>query len=277
MKNRLPILPLLLFLSVSAVQAQVTLQPLTTFGTNGDGTIRPNDYPFLTSSNQWQRGMAYNPTTGHLLVVDRSTNGPTGSFNDVYILDGTTGAALGKLDNGSTLPGGNTAFVLNQIGVADDGAIYVVNLSSANFPPQTHVYRWDNETALQSPVFNGDPSNGTSTNNIAANRRWGDTMAVRGAGTNTQILIANRGTLVALLTPTDSSMTAFTARTLTTDAPVGGFSIGLSFGAGNTFWGTSGGFGNGPLLHLQFDTVAGTATTLTSFPSPTFPGTISPI
>lgn len=277
------IIPILSTLFSIAAYAQVTtLQPLTTFGPNGDGSVRPGDLtPDLNASGQLQRGMAYNPTTGHLLVVDRSTNG--GINYAVNIIDGNTGAHLGALDtsSGDILgTGGNTAFILNLVGVADDGSIYAGNLSSAGSPPQYRLYRWANETSPLTRVLpnasspNDDPGNG-NTNTIQ--RRWGDTMTVRGSGTGTQILIGNRGTLVDLLTPTDSSLTSFSSRTLTTDAPVGGFSIGLSFGAGNTFWGTSGAFGNGPLLHMQFDAATGTATTLTNFPSPTFPGTVSPI
>ena len=59
---------------------------------NGDGSLRPNDIPYLTSASQLQRGLAYNPATGHLLLVDRSTN--SSANNDVHILDGNTGAYL---------------------------------------------------------------------------------------------------------------------------------------------------------------------------------------
>lgn len=269
------------FFSIAAQAQVLVMQPLTTFGTNGDGSLRPGDAPFLTPTNQLQRGMAYNPTTGHLLVVDRSTSSSVN--NDVYILDGNTGATLGTLNNGSTLAGGNAAFTLNLVGVADDGAIYVANLTSStatNFP-QFRLYRWSSETDLQTIVypplivgFSADPSNG-DTNSFQ--KRWGDTMTVRGSGTNTQVLIANRGTLAALFTPNDSSLAAFSPRTLTTDVNRGALGYGLTFGAGDTFFGTSGAQDNGPLLRLQFNAVAGTATTLNSYPSPDFPGTISPI
>ena len=45
------------------------LAPLTTFGTNGDGSIRPGDVDFLNNSGQLQRGLAWNPVTGHVLVA----------------------------------------------------------------------------------------------------------------------------------------------------------------------------------------------------------------
>src|SRR3954465_8273489 len=122
-----PLVSIVLFLAAAA-QAQITvMQPLTSFGPNGDGSLRPNDILYLTSASQLQRGMAYNPTTGHLLLVDRSTN--SSANNDVHIVDGNTGAYIGKLDNSSTLSGGTAGFTLNMVGVADDGAIYVCNLS----------------------------------------------------------------------------------------------------------------------------------------------------
>lgn len=282
MKNLLQVLLIAVSLNLfsSAAQAVVVMQPLATFGTNGDGTVRPGDLFFLSSSNQWQRGMAYNPTTGHLLVVDRSTNTLTSGNGDVYILDGNTGAHLGKLDISAIFDGGNPAFKMNLIGIADDGAIYVGNLAQTNIPPQFRLYRWASETSPQTLVYptepfpNADPSNGNTNIN---QRRWGDTMAVRGSGLSTEILIGNRGNLAALFTPDDNTFAHFTPKTLATDAAIGGLSVGLSFGGGDTFWTTSGGFGNGPLLLMDYNTNAGTASTSSSFPSPDFPGAVSPI
>src|SRR6185369_15222224 len=139
MKKLLLQIGLLAVLLATGASAQsVLLQPLVTFGTNGDGTVRPGDAAFLTPTNQFQRGLAYNPTTGHLLVVDRSPN--SSANNDVYILDGDTGATLGILNNGSTLAGGNAAFTLNLVGVSDDGVIYVCNLTSGtSTAPQTRL------------------------------------------------------------------------------------------------------------------------------------------
>jgi hypothetical protein len=280
MKNLLPKLLLFTLLSTLGASAQsVLLQPLVTFGTNGDGTLRAGDAAFLTPTNQFQRGMAYNPATGHLLVVDRSP--ASSANNDVYILDGETGATLGILNNGSTLSGGNAAFTLNLIGVADDGAIYVCNLTSGtSTAPQTRLYRWENEGAAQTLVFptqsfpNDDPTGG---NTNAVQRRWGDTMAVRGAGLTTQILLANRGTMAALFTPDDGTFSHFSVKTLNSDAASGALGYGLTFGGGDTFWGTAGAFTDGPLLHMAFNSVAGTATTLKAFTSPSFPGTLTPI
>jgi hypothetical protein len=242
------------------------LQPA--FFGRGDGSLQPGDRPYLTGDgNRLQRGMAFNPVTAHLLVVNRSPAG-------VHIVDGNDGADLGALDLSALSPGGNPNFPVNLVGVAEDGAIYVGNLSNAQFPPEYRLYRSANETALQTLVFAGDPSNG---NTNAINQRWGDTLAVRGTGPNTQVLIASRGTLVAILRPTDETMTAFTSTPLETGLAAGSLGWGLTFGPTNTFYGTAGAQSGGPLHRLQFDLAAGAAQTVNSYNAQTFPGTITPI
>src|SRR5205807_2388945 len=110
------------------------LTPLTTFGTNGDGTLRPGDVDFLNSSGQLQRGMAWNPVTGHLLVACR-TNPASPTIERVLVLDAANGTnVLSLLDMSSLAFGGNASFLINLIGVADDGAIYVANLSNTQVP-----------------------------------------------------------------------------------------------------------------------------------------------
>src|SRR5438309_1171195 len=53
--------------------------------------LGPGDRPYLTTDNT-QRGVAYNPVTGHVLLVNRSGG------TSVPILDAQTGADLGTLD-----------------------------------------------------------------------------------------------------------------------------------------------------------------------------------
>ena len=261
MKKLLGYLTLSLLATAGLTHAATNLmmQPLATFGTNGDGTLRPNDLPFLTvdgiNNPPHQRGLAYNHTTGHLLVVNKQVP-------EIRIIDALTGADTGTiLTNNAMAAGGNANFYLNMVGVADDGAIYACNMSSSQFPPELRVYRWANETAEQTLVFPvigsgnfGDPSNGTGTD---SSKRWGDTLAVRGSGVNTEILLASRGTLVALLRPVDGSMTGFTSTPLNCPVPVGGLGFGLTFGAGNTFYGKNAGE---VLYHLGYDLNTSTVT-----------------
>jgi Immunoglobulin domain len=265
--------------------AITTLQPVTTFGPNGNGSFRPDQTDGIhsvtnfTSNGSAQRALAYNPVTGHLLFVSR-TNYTSPTDIHIYVLDAATGTnILDASSNPLTLditsflaPGGNPSFDYNMVACADDGSIYACNLSSAAPPPQFRLYRWENETAAEQLVYAGDPGNG-DTNNV--NRRWGDTLTVRGGGLTTQILIASRGSLAAVLTPTDASLTAFTAKTLQTDVTTAeGMGYALSFGVGNTFWAKGASSTGLPLLRLNFDLNAGTATTVQSYSPTNFPGRV---
>ncbi|HVV00459.1 MAG TPA: hypothetical protein VHH88_03795, partial [Verrucomicrobiae bacterium] len=172
-------LPLLLLLAQFASAQIPTLVPLAGFGTNGDGTIRANDVDWLNDAGQIQRGMAWNPVTGHILLVCR-TNAFSPTYYRVMILDGATGAVITnedgspkQLDLSSLVQGGgNGSFLINMIGVADDGAIYAANLSNSQTPAQSVLYRWENEDAPMSFVWLGDPASGIGG---TINRRWGDT------------------------------------------------------------------------------------------------------
>lgn len=248
------------------------LVPLSTFGTNGNGTIRPGDFdsPWLTSDGaRYQRGMAYNPTTGHLIIVNRYPIG----FETINIIDAFTGEKVGTLDVCCPSFGGSADFTYNMVGVAEDGAIYVGNLNTVSSSVTFNLYRWANETSQQTLVYFGDPRGGATT----ANGRWGDAIAVRGAGINTEVLISSRGTQAAILRPTDASMASFTATTLNTDVPTGAIGYGLSFGVGNTFYGKEASAAGNPLYRLSYDLSAGTATTLQVYPVQNFPGRVGPL
>jgi hypothetical protein len=249
----------------------VHLVPLTLFGPNGDGSLRPGDRFYLNTAGT-ERGIAYNPATGHLLIVEQI--GPS-----VYIVNAQTGEDIGALDTSVINAGGNLSFRLNMIGIGDDGAIYAANLSNGTTPPQYNLYRWESETNFQQLIFDGtsrDISNGDSGGG-AGYQRYGDAIAVRGSGTNTQILIPSRGTNVTIVTP-DSTLTTWNATSLRSDGPFGGMGYGITFGPSNTFYATGGANSAGPLIRFSFDLgdgVHGTATTLQSFNRTVIPGTIS--
>jgi len=267
----------ILALIQSASGQILKLTPLSTFGTNGNGGFYPNERDYLNSSNQLQRGLAWNPVTGHLLLSCR-TNPASTDFR-VLILDGATGetnALYPDLDMSGLSLGGNASFFLNLIAVADDGAIYGANLSNAQVPSEFRLYRWDSETGTMSfpPVWFGDPSGGIRPD---INRRWGDTLAVRGAGVNTEVLVASRGSNVCVFTPSDPSMQTFVPHYIQTDVPAGALGYGITFGAGNTFYGTAGASSGGPLYHLSYDLNAGTASTIEIFYGTNFSPTVSPI
>jgi hypothetical protein len=269
------VLALALTAAIREARCQVLqFQPLSTFGTNGNGSILPFERTYLTSgNNRYQRGMAYNPATGHLLIASHAlidTNSATTNVAPyIAIIDAASGADLGSLDLSSLSIGADSGFDINMIAVADDGSIYASDMSSKTTSTGDYnLYRWADESSPQTIVYFGDPSNSGDGN--AINNRWGDTLAVMGSGINTKVLISSRGTEVALLTPNDPSFASFSATTLHTDVPAGELGYGLSFGLGasNTFWAKA---APGSLYLLSYDPVAATATTLQKYSTSVFP------
>ncbi len=220
---------------------------------------------FLNTTNHLTRGLAYNPATSHVLVVSRSPLATR--TNAVYILDWTTGAELGALscDDTNLFRGGN--FTINMIGVTDDGVIYVGNLTTDTTNATTgpfKLYRWENESAQPTLAYSGDPS--ALNTNGASPRRFGDTLALRGTGTGTQILLGTFNQVVGLLTTTDGIN--FTATKITTDAittPAGQEETKrcLAWGAGNTFWAKT---VTGNLRQFSLDIGSQTASNITTVP-----------
>src|SRR5262245_48790321 len=135
-----------LVLAVSGQNRAATLQPLAAFG-GGDGHLAPGDRAYLPAApgDNAQRGLAYNPTTGHLLLVNR-----TGALS-INMLDANTGADLGALNQGAGIITGGT-FAGNMIGVAGDGAIYMGNLTTQSTTSPLKIYRWANETSAAPTV-----------------------------------------------------------------------------------------------------------------------------
>ena len=220
--------------------------------------LSPGDRPYLTSDNN-QRGLAYDQATTNLLMVSRSIS------NAIYVLDSKTGAHLRTLNTDPAIISGGT-FALNRIGVADDGAVYAANLSVSE--NQLTIYQWNDDSADSAPTIAygpGDPVAG----------RWGDTMAVRGSGNNTQILLAARdGGTYAVFTTADNGFT-FTPTIITVaDAAGDTFTLGLSFGKTNSFWTRISG---GVLRHIEFDPAAGTGESVQTFATAELAGNILPI
>ncbi len=202
-----------------------------TLDTNPLWTATPGQaaYPFLTTDST-QRGIAYNPATGNVLVVSRAT-GNTG----IFVLNGSTGAVIGQL-NITGITGGT--FAENLIGVGEDGAIYVANLTTASATPATpfKVYRYASEASglttggnlAPANVYSGDPTGGTGA-------RYGDTLDVRGLGASTQILVGSRSSaLSTILNANNALASSFTAQLVTTDYTNG--NLGVAFGSGSQFY-----------------------------------------
>ena len=230
--------------------------------------LTPGSVGFLAGAGDTERGLAYDPVNQRVVVISRA---PT---NGVHLVDAATGVDQGEMNIDPLLaitpPG---IFPMNMCGVADDGAVYVANLITSGNSDSFAIYRWDGatNTATMGQAYAGNPLSGAG-----ALGRIGDTLAVRGAGTNTQILCSFRnGTNVAIFTTADGvnfdfNLIAITnlAASIGASDPFTGASplgLGVAWGAGDTFWAKASSYN---LRHLSFDLAAGTGAVLGSYGVP---------
>ncbi len=223
--------------------------------------LPPGSRPYLNTGST-ERGLAFNPANGHLLLVSRA------SGNNVVVLNSTNGAELHSLNLGGGLVSGGT-FAVNMVGVADDGAVFVGNLTTSGTTSAFRLYRWANDAAGTTPTlaYAGDPVSGTG-------ERWGDTLDVRGAGLNTQILIGSRsGTNAVIFTTVNG--TTFSPNPIAVSGGANGmFGLGIAFGTNNTIWGKA---TAQPLRQIQFNLGTGSGSVLQSFGSTVVPSFVAPI
>lgn len=233
--------------------------------------VGPGERFYLLDDNA-HRGMGVNPSTGNPLIVSR-TGGP-----GIYALSGSDGSdvldsfgsplILSTIDQDGT-PLGGGIFPISMIGIGSNGEIYSANLTLDGTTSPFKVYRWDSESvdAIPYVVFEGDPGSGVA-------QRWGDSFAVRGTGSDTQILLGSRaGKMFSVLTTANG--TDFTANAFELPEVDGGaFGLGVAFGSGQTIWTKS---VNAPLMHIEFDVLTDEATILHSFASPAIPNSVTAI
>lgn len=303
---KMPI-PLLIASLVSAAMVSIasaqpttfTLNPLTSFGSRGDGSIQPGDSIGLnpwtgntvaisapggygiqpgdssaspTSTNGFNmRGLTYDPVSGNLVFVD-THSGSGGSAvlaanAGIYVLDANSGQIIGGL-NTTGIVGGTYSHVVP--GVGDDGVVYVCNQTTASQTTGFKIYRWPTAD-INNPNFNLPPS--VAYSNIigatlgTSGERLGETMDVRGSGTNTQIIVGSSslngtGTNVFLFTTADG--TNFTPHRISFPGVITSavFNDGIAFGPGNTFWSKQVGK---PFFYFGYDPVTYTGTVISSF------------
>jgi hypothetical protein len=233
-------------------------------------SVAPGSRPYLTTGDT-QRGIGFDTNLNRVVVVTRA---PT---NGILLLDGNTGADVGNLDISALLaitpPG---TFPINMCGVGDDGVVYVANLITSADADTFAIYSWGSAdpSATINQAYVGNPLQGISAGSLG---RLGDTMAVRGAGTNTEILCTFRnGTNVCIFTTTDGvnftpniiGITNLAASIGTTDPFTGASPLGLgcAFGAGNTFWAKSTAYN---LRQITFDLSSGYGAVVGSYAMPT--------
>jgi len=231
-------------LNANYATAQSTMTPLASFGVGG--WLAPGTTSAFVTTGVTERGLAWNPQTGNLVLVSRAGG------NNVRILDGNTGADLGGLDvtgvTGGTYP-------INMAGVGDDGAIYVGNLSTSaasNFK----VYKWDSE--ITGPFI--PPT--AAYDGISGLARTGDSFAVYG-GTATSAAqfaasgssaVNNSGFTTGLLDGLNTSTPYVTIPGTTTTS--NDYRLGLTFVDQSTLIGNQG----ANARYTTFDAVSATVT-----------------
>jgi hypothetical protein len=227
------------------------------------------DYPYLRTSGNMERSVAYNHTTGNVYVSSAVVESGV-VVGRVVILNGTTGAEIGQLSM-TGVSGGDWA--LCDIDVASDGTIYGANLTLTPAYPGDKpfkIYRWLNESAQPELIYEGDPTGGAVASGVDA--RWGKNMAVRGTKDAIEVLVVTAGTYAGLFTGSDSLTV-----TLFTDLAGTRPERGVAFGAGDTFFRKHARAGDRELREFSFDRVAGTTQLLRAFPTSVFSNMIGPI
>lgn len=245
--------------SITSAPANLTVrEPVTSPILTPLWALDPGSRPYLNEDST-QRGVAYNPVTGNVLMVSR-----TGG-NQIVVLDGATGAEKHRLrttdaEEFNVITGGTLA--VNMIAVADDGAVFVGNLVTDGSASAFKLYRWENDAADTIPTVISGPFE------LAVAQRWGDTLDARGAGETTQLLVGSRSGNVFAVISIPDGFNAVGQVFEVPDAPNAAFGLGITFGADNTVWGTAAGQ---PLHHVSFDPLAGTATLVKSYPAAQVP------
>jgi hypothetical protein len=194
-------------------------------------SLAPGNRSYVTtdaSSTPNQRSLAYNSLSNQVIIVSRTA---ASSGLTVNVLDATTGQHLYQL-NTTGITGGS--IILLSVAVSDDGSVYAGNMSTSGSGAAVYkLYRWPNSgsAAIPTTIFSGEPAGRTDS------VRWGDTLAVQGAGTNTQIMIDAHGTNVcAIFTPANANLTTWISRSGPQDYFPGSIGRSLQFGPTNTFW-----------------------------------------
>jgi len=243
--------PALLTLLVPVTSPGVTqlwdISPGTNSSVNGT---------YLTTSGYETRGLAYDPTATNLLVADHFY---------IHVYNATNGSYLNDLNTAGLPSGGINNWTVDQVGVAADGTLYSCNLSASgtNFSIISYGTAASGYGAL-GYAYGGATGGSDLTTLDPALDRWGDTMAIRGAGLNTQILFGSyNGTTVALFTTADGS--SFTPQVINVGGgvPAGFAGAGIAFGPGNTFYAKGG--HNYNLRWISYDPIADTGTVIQSY------------
>jgi hypothetical protein len=196
----------------------------------GPGTNSSVNDTYLTTSGYETRGLAYDPTTTNLLIADHYF---------IHVYNATNGAYEMDLNTAGLPTGGINGWTIDQIAVADDGTLYSANLSQDGSAFSIITYGQYPYTSLNYAYGGTTGGNDLKTLDPVGDR-WGDTMAIRGSGANTEILFGSYdSTNVAVFTTSDGS--SFEPILVpVTNAPAGFAATGVAFGPTNTFYAKGG-------------------------------------
>lgn len=194
-------------------------------------SIAPNSRPYVTtntSGSPLQQSIAYNALSNQVIIVSR-TNATSGLT--INVLDATTGAFLYEMDTSAV--SASTASPLTMMDVADDGSIYAGNTTGNGSLDSYRLYRWANSASNTVAVKlfeGGDPAYQSTA------FRWGDTLDVRGSGTNTEVLVDCNAVWATVFKPTDETLTSFLTYPITNNYNDGSIGRSIQFGTNNTYW-----------------------------------------
>jgi len=237
--------------ATSAPPATLTvISPLSSATVTQAWRLAGGARPYLDTAGYSTRGLAYDPATGILVLADH--------FN-FYLLNSTNGADIGTVVPAGLPTSGINAWTLDQIGVADDGVFYSCNLAQG--PGFAIVgYSAPVSTSMSAAFYAYGGATGADPSGTGD--RFGDTMDVRGAGVNTEIICGSQnGSIVVIFDTADGQN--FTPHVISvTGAPLGFAGQGIAFGSGSTFWTKSTGY---DLRQVSYDKNSGVGTVVKDF------------
>jgi hypothetical protein len=264
--------------TLTVVSASSFLHPVPLWSVPANTNALSNGTNFITSTGSTttpnERAIAYNALSNQLLVARGSL--PANFQNiRIFVIDadrGTNGAIYTLKTNGLSASGNVT---IVGLGVADDGAVYAATAASDN---SFKVYRWADSGSNTLPVVifgtNSSAGSGNPIGDLLGSTtfRFGDNLAVRGSGNNTEILLDSQNStrFASILTPIpDGFMTNWTETGYLLQNTGGsygseayGTAIGrsLQFGPGNTFYQKRYNAGVGaPLARMSYSSGGGIA------------------
>ncbi len=256
--NPKQVLPLLVLSAGGIALGQPALEPLWNIA---PGTTLAPGVTLGGAGSHTERGLAYNPFTGHVLVVSRNES------PKIIVLDAATGGYVGTMDltgvSGGTFP-------INMIDVGDNGQIYAANLTVSSSTNPFKVYQWASEASAPRLVYNGDPAGGTY--------RFGDTLRVRTSSAMIEVIATAGGTsgnfdnILAHLASFDDGDTFDAQGIAVSGVGDGDMRLGLSFGSGFWIYADQ----NNTLRRINYDPFAGTGAQVETYTLNPIAGTTGP-